>query len=80
MMELLRARLLLEGYNSSGSYSHEAEVSYMKNLKFSENEIIFMNELRYFRNSITYYGKILDEEYALKVFNFLEKIYPTLRI
>lgn len=78
IMELVRAKLLSDGYNSSGSYAHEAEVSYMKVLEFSENETGFMNELRYFRNSIAYYGKILNKEYAVKVLNFLNRIYPKL--
>ena len=79
MMELIRAKLLIEGYNSSGSYAHEAEVSYMKILGFTENDVAFMNELRFFRNGITYYGKILDKEYAVKVFDFLKRIYPKLK-
>ncbi|MBU3896630.1 MAG: hypothetical protein KJ697_01710 [Nanoarchaeota archaeon] len=64
MMELIRAKLLLDGYNSSGQYAHEAEISYLKKLGFPDVEISFLNELRYFRNSITYYGKILNSEYA----------------
>ena len=67
IMERIRAKLLLEGYSSSGSYAHEAEISYLKKLEFLDSEISFLNELRYFRNSITYYGKLLDTEYARKV-------------
>tara|TARA_Y100000296_G_C5172602_1_gene258127 strand:- start:1546 stop:1998 length:453 start_codon:yes stop_codon:yes gene_type:complete len=78
IMELIRAKLFLEGYNSSGSYAHEAEISYLKKVKFKESEIFFLNELRYFRNSVTYYGKILDKEYAGKVFDFLNKIHSKL--
>ena len=78
MMELIRAKLLLEGYSSSGQYAHEAEVSYSQEINFPEKDVAFLNELRYFRNSVTYYGKILDKEYAEKVFNFLNKIYPKL--
>ena len=74
ILELIRAKLLLDGYNSSGQHSHEAEVSYLQNLKFSDNEVAFLNELRYFRNSVTYYGKILDKFYAEKVFHFMNKI------
>jgi len=74
IMELIRARLLLDGYSSSGSFAHEAELSYIKKFNFSNNELSFLNELRYFRNSITYYGKILDEDYARKVYDFLNKI------
>ena len=51
-----------------------AEVSYMKELEFSENEVRFMNEVRYFRNGIKYYGKIFTKEYADQVVEFLKKI------
>lgn len=76
IMEMIRAKLLLEGYSSSGNYAHEAEISYIKKLRFPDNEVSFLNELRYFRNSITYYGKILDKEYAQKVFDFLKRVIP----
>ena len=79
IMEMIRAKLLLDGYSSSGSYGHEAEISYLKTLGFLENESYFLNELRYFRNSVTYYGKILDKEYAEKVLKFMKKIYPKIR-
>ena len=79
IMELIRAKLIVEGYASSGQYAHEAEVSYLQVLKFQEKDIVFLNELRYFRNSVTYYGKILDKEYAQKVFDFLNEIYPKLK-
>lgn len=79
VMELIRAKLLLDGYSSSGLYAHEAEISYLRELNFLEKDIGFLNELRYFRNSITYYGKILDKNYAEKVFKFLNEIYPRLK-
>jgi len=79
IIELIRAKLLLDGYNSSGQFAHEAEVSYLTKLGFSDNEISFVNEWRYFRNSVTYYGKQLDIEYAKKVTIFTEKIVPKLR-
>lgn len=78
IMETIRARLLLAGYVSSGGYAHEAEISYLKKLGFPDNEVSFLNELRHFRNSITYYGKVLDKNYAKMVFDFLNKIYPKL--
>lgn len=74
ILEIVRSKLLLEGYASSGRYAHEAEVSYFKKLGFPDSEVFFLNELRYFRNSITYYGKLLDKEYAQKVFDFLVKV------
>lgn len=79
IMELIRAKLFIEGYNASGHFAHEAEISYLKKLNFHDNEVSFLNKLRYFRNSITYYGKLLDKEYAEKVVKFLEKIYPKLK-
>ena len=79
IMEMIRAKLLLDGYSSSGQYSHEAEISYLKNLGFLDNKVSFLNELRYFRNSVTYYGKILDKGYAEEVFDFLDKFYPELK-
>ena len=79
MIEIIRAKLLLEGYSFSGNYAHEAEISYLKKLGFPDNEVSFLNELRYFRNSIMYYGKILEKEYAEKVFSFLNQIHPKLK-
>ncbi|MBU1245659.1 MAG: hypothetical protein KKH88_02925 [Nanoarchaeota archaeon] len=79
IMELIRAKMLLEGFNSSGLGAHEAEVAYLRILNFSEKEIQFANQLRYFRNGITYYGKSFDEEYARKVIKFLESIHKRLK-
>ncbi|MBI2654991.1 hypothetical protein HYX06_01025 [Candidatus Woesearchaeota archaeon] len=79
IMELIRAKMLLDGFKSSGANAHEAEVSYLRNLAFPEAEIRFANELRYFRNQIKYYGKRMDSDYAKKVLEFLEKVYPKLK-
>jgi len=79
LMELIRAKLLLNGYNSSGRFAHEAEVSYLRKLNFLDSEISFLNDLRYFRNSVTYYGKILDKEYAEKVISFMSNMLPALK-
>jgi len=78
LLELIRAEMLKRGFNSSGLFAHEAEISFLRELNFPDNEISFLNELRYFRNSITYYGKILDKIYAEKVFKFMKKILPKL--
>ena len=77
MMELIRGVMFIDGYNAGSS--HEAEVSYLKKLNFIESEIIFMDELRYYRNGIKYYGTVLDMEYAEKVLKFSEKIVPRLK-
>ena len=79
LMELLRAKILLDGYDSSGRFAHEAEVSYLKELNFTDNDVLFMNELRQFRNSVTYYGKLLSTEYARQVATFVEKMYPKIK-
>ena len=68
LIEILRAKLLVKGFKTD---SHEAEVSYMRNLGFSENDVNFMNQLRYFRNGIKYYGRIFEKEYSDKVIKFL---------
>ena len=78
IMELIRARMLKEGFNSVGKGAHEAEVAYLKKIGFKDSEIDFADQLRYFRNGILYYGKTFDEEYAHKVIDFLEKVYLVL--
>ena len=75
IMEIIRAKMLLEGYNSSGFGAHEAEVSYMRVLGFNENDIQFTDQLRYFRNGMLYYGTSLDTKYAKKVIKFTKEIY-----
>ena len=79
IMELVRARMLLEGYNASGFGAHEAEVSYMRIIGFSEVDVQFADQLRYFRNGMLYYGKVLDAEYANAVIKFTKKCYDKLR-
>lgn len=71
LIQILRAKLLSAGYKTD---SHEAEVSFMRNLGFSESDVLFMNELRYFRNGIKYYGKIFDNDYAQKIYDFLIRL------
>jgi len=78
LMEIIRAKMLLKGFNASGFNAHESEVAYLRELNFSEVEVQFADQLRYFRNGIMYYGKILDKEYAEKVVEFLNQIYPKL--
>ena len=78
LVYLVRAKLCLDGFNSGGEGSHEAEISYMRKLRFSEEDVNFMNQLRYFRNGIKYYGKVLDKEYAEQTVSFLQKVYPEL--
>ncbi len=79
LMELIRAKMLLEGYNASGLGAHEAEVSYLRVLGFNEKDVQFADQIRFFRNGMLYYGTILDKEYAQQVFGFTKKNYPRLK-
>ncbi len=76
LMELVRAKMFLDGYNAGNS--HEAEVSYMKILDFEESDIKFMDELRYYRNGTKYYGTMLGKDYAKKVLEFMNNNYSKL--
>lgn len=78
IMYLIRAKLYLEGYSSSGQGAHEAEVSYLTILGFSEKDVQFADQMRYFRNGILYYGTALDKEYAELAVEFMHKTYSAL--
>ncbi|MBI2507661.1 hypothetical protein HYV89_01785 [Candidatus Woesearchaeota archaeon] len=79
LMELIRAKMLLAGYNASGFGAHEAEVSYMRVLEFDEKDVQFADQMRFFRNGMLYYGTILDKSYAEKVIYFTKRIYSKLK-
>src|SRR3989338_2138884 len=79
IMHLVRAKLQLEGYIASGQGAHEAEVSYMRVLGFTENDVQFADQIRFFRNGMLYYGTQLDRIYAEKVIEFTKKIYAKLK-
>lgn len=79
LMELIRAEMLLKGYNASGLGAHEAEVSYMRVLGFNEKDVQFTNQIRFFRNGMLYYGTMLDRIYAEKVIEFTQRIYQKLK-
>ncbi len=78
LMELIRAKMLLDGYNASGFGAHESEVSYMRVLNFNERDVQFADQLRFFRNGMLYYGTIMDKAYAETVIDFIRKLYPKL--
>lgn len=79
LMELIRAKMLFEGYNASGFGAHEAEVSYLRILGFGETDVQFADQLRFFRNGMLYYGTVLDKEYAEKVLEFTKNKYSQLK-
>ncbi len=78
-MEMIRAKMLIDGYKASGKGAHEAEVSYLKVLGFSEKDVQFADQVRYFRNGMLYYGTIQRGEYAEKVVEFTKRVYPSLK-
>lgn len=78
ILEIIRSKMFILGYYASGQGAHEAEVSFSKKIIKKEQDIQFLNKLRYFRNGMIYYGTILDLEYAEKVFNFTKRIYSEL--
>jgi len=78
LMLVIRAKMLQQGYNASGLGAHEAEVSYLQILGFDMNDINFLDQIRYIRNGMLYYGKKLDGEYAEKVIEFTKKTYSKL--
>lgn len=79
LLYLIRAKLLKGGFKSSGEGAHEAEISYLIKMGFSENEIRVMDELRYFRNRIKYYCKRFGLEYARKILGLLDKNYKRIK-
>ena len=79
LMELIRAKMLLDGYNASGFGAHEAEISYMRILGFNERDVQFADQLRFFRNGMLYYGTMLDRDYAEKVIRFTNGTYLKLK-
>ena len=78
-MELIRAKMLLEGYNASGFRAHEAEVAYLRILGFNETDVQFADQIRFFRNGMLYYGTMLDKVYAEKVIEFTKRMLPKLK-
>jgi hypothetical protein len=79
LMELIRAKMLLDGFSTTGKGAHEAEVSYLSKIGFDNKDVDFANDLRYFRNGIMYYGKKFDKSYAEKVLKFIKRLYLSLK-
>ncbi len=72
IMQMVRSKMLIHGLVASGNYAHESEVAYLRELKFTDLEISFVNILRASRNGINYYGRMFDKNYAMDCYNFLE--------
>jgi hypothetical protein len=54
IMEKIRSKMILEGYFAQGKGAHEAEVSYLKKLQFSQRDIEFTDQLNSLRKSRTF--------------------------
>ena len=81
--ELASALLLLNGLKSIGEYTHKDLIDYLINYKeFSEQEIIFINDLRIKRNNSSYEGKKIDPIYLInnkkKILEIIEKLKVTI--
>jgi hypothetical protein len=68
--------MFIDGFNAGNS--HEAEISYLKILRFEEIDVRFMDELRYYRNGTKYYGTVIGKDYAEEVLKFMNKNYSKL--
>lgn len=79
LLFLIRSKMLLKGYKSSGHGAHEAEVRFSENFGLNQVEIETLDELRYFRNRILYYGKKFDEEYAKKIIKFTKNMFGKIK-
>ena len=79
IMFFIRSKLYSKGYSSKGQGAHEAEIAFTRNLSLDEKDVQFLNQLRYFRNGILYYGTLFDKEYAKKVIEFTKRILNLLR-
>lgn len=79
LISITRAKMFIDGFEASGNNAHEAEVSYLKEIKFLDFEINLMNEIRRFRNGIKYYGKRYTKEEAEKIIDFMNSFLPKLK-
>lgn len=79
LVELSRAKLIIDGYYASGKGAHEAEIAYLIILGFSEKDVRMFDKLRERRNGIKYYGEECDADYARRVIAFCKQMYPKLR-
>ena len=70
----IRAHLCARGYSTRGVGSHEAEVSFARELGIGEGDVRFLDALRGYRNRILYSGSRFDAKYADKVYRFMERL------
>ncbi|BFI73774.1 hypothetical protein YN1_7610 [Nanoarchaeota archaeon] len=71
IIELIDAILSLDGYKS---YSHIADISYLRKLGFSEDIILKLDNLRDKRHKSKYYGLEISEEEAKNYLEFVKSL------
>jgi len=79
LMLSVRALLYEHGYVARGAGAHEAEVAALTNFGIADDDIRFLNQLRYFRNGMLYYGTTIDEQYARQVITFTKRLAQALK-
>jgi len=78
IMEPIRARMFADGFQTRGEGAHEVEISYLRKMGFKEDDIKFVDRLRYFRNGILYYGEHYNKGEAEKTLKYLNSVYDIL--
>jgi len=71
IIELIEAILALDGYKS---YSHLADIAYLRKLGFSEEFIVKLDMLRVKRHKSKYYGVDVSEEEAEEALEFAKML------
>lgn len=72
LVGLIRSKMVMEGFGSSGHGAHEGEIAFLHKLRFKNSEIVFIDNLRRFRNGILYYGEKFKEDYAKQIVEFMK--------
>ena len=76
MREAADAVLYKKGFKS---YSHEASISFLKGIGFTEQELREFDRFRKIRNDIKYYGGDCDEHDAKAAIKLAEKLIPRIK-
>jgi len=75
IIELIEALMSLEGYKS---YSHEADIAFLRRLNFPENVILKLDEVRRNRHRSKYYGVELKADKTEELIKFCKDIFKKL--
>ena len=75
IIELIEALMSLEGYKS---YSHEADIAFLRKINFPENIILKLDEVRRKRHRSKYYGVELKADKTEELIKFCKDIFKKL--